>query len=54
MTGVRERSRSTCNLKYDEYIYNNTRCRMIITPFSSRIYLSQYMKPLNIIHNINF
>ncbi|EDZ06476.1 hypothetical protein SeJ_A2989 [Salmonella enterica subsp. enterica serovar Javiana str. GA_MM04042433] len=26
---------------------------MIITPFSSRIYLSQYMKPLNIIHNIN-
>ncbi|ECU1181258.1 hypothetical protein DNT70_02595, partial [Salmonella enterica subsp. enterica serovar Cerro] len=35
------------------YIQNNTRCRMIITPFISRIYLSQYMKLLNVIHNIN-
>ncbi|AJQ75038.1 hypothetical protein SEEM5278_00115 [Salmonella enterica subsp. enterica serovar Montevideo str. CT_02035278] len=26
---------------------------MIITPFSPRIYLSQYMKPLNIIHSMN-
>ncbi|EDS0999485.1 hypothetical protein CO685_004507, partial [Salmonella enterica subsp. enterica serovar Montevideo str. FSL_R8-4843] len=49
---MQERSRSTCNLKYDEYIYNNTRSRMIITPFSPRIYLSQYMKPLNIIHSM--